>query len=309
LHPLTGVLDDARRDPRTGRIRVATQDQGLIPITRPITIRWEAWALLAAAAVAVAVGTYARGVIGTDWIFTTDNLARSAPLAIPFLIAAGVVVGAGRWPAAGRWLLTGAALIALSGALSAAADVAIALWAAEGGLIDLTGWFSAIGILNGAVSPIGYSALAIGLWRSASGARGTARTVGAVAAVIVTLLAAAGPIVTTALSLTSFGSEVYLQSLLAAVLASATAAAIGALAIAALRAAPRGTPLPELLIAAGAIVHAAVLGAMYWVLWAWFNDSSIAFAVLGVTGPLGNAAALVLAAGFASGALFWPAED
>ena len=34
-----------------------------------------------------------------------------------------------------------------------------------------------------------------------------------------------------------------------------------------------------------------------------------AFEVLTFAQPVGNVAALVLAAGFASGALFWPAED
>lgn len=288
---------------------MAIQDQGVIPVTRPITVRWEAWAMLAGAVAAVAAGTYARGVIGTDWIFTTDNLARSAPLAIPFLIAAGVFVGAGRWPAAGRWLAIGAVLVAVGGAMSAVAEVAFALGAASGELGDMTGWLFATGTLYGAAPAIGFSALAIGLWRSASGAWDTARTVAAVGAGVVTLLAAAGPIVTTALAGVRFDVEVSLQSLLGVALTSATIAAVGALAIGALRAAPTRAPLPELLIAAGAIVHAAVLGAMHWVSWAFIDVQSTAFAVLGVTGPLGVVATLVLAAGFASGALFWPAED
>jgi len=288
---------------------VATQNQGLIPATRPIAVRWEAWALLVGAAAAVAVGTYARGVVGAEWIFTTDNLARSTPLAIPFLIAAGVVVGAGRWPAAGRWLATGAGLLAVSGALSAAAEVAFALVAASGGLLDLTVWQVTIGTLNGAASLIGFSALAIGLWRSAAATWSTAHRVAAVGVGIVTLLAAAGPIVTTALSGVRFGVEVDLLGLLSVSMASATIAAIGTLAISALRAAPRSAPLPELLIAAGATVHAAVLGSMYWVLWTTLDDQRTGFAVLGVTGPLGDVASLVLAAGFASGALFWPAQE
>ncbi len=288
---------------------MATQHQGLIPATRPITVRWEAWALLAGAAGAVAVGTYARGVFGAEWIFTTDNLARSTPLAIPFLIAAGVVVGAGRWPAAGRWLAAGAVLLAVSGTLSAAAEVAVALVAASGGLLDLTAWQVTIGTLNGAASLVGFSALAIGLWRSAAATWSTSPRVAAVGVGIVTLLAAAGPIVTTALSGARFGVELLLLTLVSVAMTSATIAAIGALAIAALRAAPRSAPLPELLIAAGASVHAAVLGSMYWVLWASLDDQGIAFEVLGVTGPLGDVATLVLAAGFASGALFWPVHE
>lgn len=288
---------------------MAIQDQTVIPVTRPFTVRWEAWALLAGAVAAVAAGTYARGVVGADWIFTTDNLARSAPLAIPFLIAAGVVVGAGRWPAVGRWLAIGAVLLAVGGALSAAAEVAFALGAVAGELGDMTGWLFAIGTLNGAASTIGFSALAIGLWHSASGAWDTARTVAAVGAGVVTLLAAAGPIVTTALAGARFDVGVSWQGVLGVALTSGMIAAIGALAIGALRAAPMRTPLPELLIAAGAIVHAAVLGAMHWVSWAFIDVQSTAFGVLGVTGPLDDVATLVLAAGFASGALFWPAED
>ena len=74
-------------------------EDGATTFTRPIAVRWEAWALLAAAAAAVAVGTIVRGFLGSDWYFNTENLANSTPLALPFLIAAGVVIGAGRWPA------------------------------------------------------------------------------------------------------------------------------------------------------------------------------------------------------------------
>ena len=136
-----------------------------------------------------------------------------------------------------------------------------------------------------------------------------ARTVAAVGAAIVTLVAAAGPIVTTTLSGVRIGSDTLLPTLLSVGLTSATIAAIGALAVAAIRAAPARTPLPELLIAAGATVHAAVLGLMYWVLWTFIDDQAIAFVIVDITVPLGDVAALVLAAGFASGALFWPAED
>ena len=58
------------------------RDQELTAGSRPNAVRWEASLLLAAAIAAVGLGTFARGFVGvSDWVFNTENLADSLPLA------------------------------------------------------------------------------------------------------------------------------------------------------------------------------------------------------------------------------------
>ncbi len=283
------------------------QDQGLTTLNRPTSVRWEAWALLTAAAVAVAVGTIARGMVGvTEWVFNADNLADSLPLALPFLVGAGVMVGAGRWAAGRQSLVIGAVLVALSGAMAVALDVVFTLMTTGQGLGDTSWWLPAFGILLAASSTIGFSALAIGIWRSGSRAWGGLRAAAALGVALVAALAAAGPLVTTALSLQGNPVSPYLVTI---GLTSASVAATGALAIACIRAAPTRTPLPELLIAAGATIHAVVHGGWWWLLLGSMGPDGSVVDWLTLVEPVGNAALLAMAAGFASGALFWPAED
>jgi hypothetical protein len=294
-----GVLTDPGKTP-------LMEDHGASAVTRPITVRWEAWALLAAAAGAVAVGTIVRGFIGSDWFFNTDNLANSAPLALPFLIAAGVVIGAGRWPGAGRELGVGAILLACSGVLTAVTGVLLAMVTTSGGLVDLNDVFLPLGIVTATALTFGYAALAIALWDSAPGELGAGRTMAAIGVGIVTLAAAAGPLVTTAT--TTFVGDGFAVYLLGAGMTSASVAALGALAVAAVLAIPNRTPVPELLIAAGATLDAVIDGGTWWLL-ATMQGDGPAFELLTFAQPVGNVASLVLAAGFASGALFWPVED
>jgi hypothetical protein len=283
-----------------------TQDQGLSAGARPIAVRWEVWALLCGAAVAVGMGTIARGMIGVpEWVFNTENLSSALPLALPFLVAAGVMAGMGRWPAAKAWLATGAALIALSGAFAVAMDVTFSLMVTGTGIEGTNGWLPIVGTLLGASSAIGYSVLAIGIWRSVSWAWGGLRAAAAVGVGLIVMLAAAGPVVTTALTLDGTSAFPYV---LTTGLTTASIAAPGALAVAAIRATPARTPLPELFIAAGATIHAVIYGGWWWVLGTTGPDG-VGSLWLTLANPLSYAALLAIALGFASGALFWPAED
>jgi hypothetical protein len=293
------VDDDASR---------VIEEQGYTTSTRPISVRWEAWALLAAAAGAVAAGTWARGFAGVEeWVFNTDNLADSTTLALPFLVAAGVVIGAGRWPAAGSSLLVGAALLALSGAMQAASDFLFA-WLADDriGFDEFQSWLSVTGIVELASSAAAFGALAIGLWRSAPETWTGSRRITAVGVGVATLVAATGLLVTFVTSLGRPGvTTIDVWGYLSVGLIFAGIVAIGALAVAAVRAVPKRSPLPEVLIASGATVLAVWNGGTMWL----GALGEVGVAILTYAPPLSIIAMLVLAAGFASGALFWPAED
>jgi hypothetical protein len=296
---------DAAGTPHVREDASTVDDDGIIPITRPIAVPWGAWALLAAAAAAVAIGTVAEGVVGLDWTFTTDNLVRSLPLALPFLVAAGVVVGAGRWPAGERWLVGGAMLLAVSGGLAVASDVAFGLMAmgTADSMETAQSMLPVVGLLNGASAMLAFAALAVGLWRSARPPWNGPRAAAAVSVGLVAWIAAAGPVATTAMTITMDD----LGYLPFAGLQTLSYAATGAVAVAALLAAPARTPLPEVLIASGAAVVAIVSGGSWWALATLQGDGSpLAFEVLSVIQPIGTIAFVVLAAGFGSGASSGP---
>ena len=67
---------------------------------------------------AVGIGTVANGFFGQEWYFNADNVVDALPLALPFLVSAGVVAGQDRWPAGRTWLTAGAWLLAAAGALA-----------------------------------------------------------------------------------------------------------------------------------------------------------------------------------------------
>src|SRR6188472_2692168 len=89
--------------------------------------RWQVRALLVVAILAVIVGTIANGFYGQDWFFNADNVVDALPLALPFLVAAGVIAGQDRWPAGRTWLTVGAWLLAASGALAVLFQVQVAM--------------------------------------------------------------------------------------------------------------------------------------------------------------------------------------
>ena len=71
--------------------------------------------MIVAAVLAVGIGTVANGFFGQEWYFNADNVVDALPLALPFLVSAGVIAGQDRWPAGRTWLTAGAWLLAAAG--------------------------------------------------------------------------------------------------------------------------------------------------------------------------------------------------
>lgn len=280
------------------------EEDGVIRETRPIRVPLSAWLLVAMAAVSVAIGTFARDFPIAGWYVTADRLVRALELALPFLVAAGVVIGAGRWPAAGRWFVTGVIFMALAGVLAVVSEVLLGLFVlGTTESIDVVQSALPIVTLVGTMaSAIGFAALAVGLWRSESLPVRGPRVAIAVGIGLVTVLSAAAPLATTATA-TSVDGVGYLPWVIAAGLG---VMATGALAIAAVLATTARAPLPEVLIACGATVTTLATGGWWWLLGA---SAGPALELLVALRPIPDVALIVLAGGFASGALFWPVDD
>jgi hypothetical protein len=261
-----------------------------------------AWALCAATVAALVVGTVIRGFIGEQWIFTTHNLGESVRAALPMLVAAAVVVGAGRWPAGRSWLLAGAWLLALHGAFTVASDIGLA-WLSAGTITieDTQPWFITVAIANGIAHALAFGTLAAGLWRSRRDGFVGARTVTAIVLVAMTVLAGVGPWLSAGFR---EADEFFIVSVASVALSSAGAIAVGALAVASVRAVTGRRSIPELVLAGGAALYLAVDGASWWLLVA--TPEAIPLVVLAALEPLANVALLVVAIGFAMGALFTP---
>jgi hypothetical protein len=270
----------------------------------PATVPWQAWVCVAAGVLAIAVGTVARGFLGSEWFFTADNVADSLPLALPFLVAAGVMLGVNRWADGRRWLVVGAWLLALHGVLDVALELQLASIMSDPATVAASEpLLVARSLLNWASHALGFGALAAGLWRSSAGDwRRLTRWAAAIVALMIGI-AVAGLF---AVNLAVAASLLTPPVVAVVVLGGAGFAAAGALAIAALRAAPRSGAIPELLIAAGAGIYGLNRGFA----WALFGilppDSGLLR--LAYT-DIGDGALLALAIGFGSGAFFGRPDD
>ena len=275
---------------------------------RSTQVPWQPWMLAVAAMIAIALGTVARGYFGLDWFFNTDNLTDSLPLALPFLVAAGVMVGVNRWTPGRTWLLAGAWLLALHGVLDVSFELQLASLMTDGqafGWAAAEPWLTARYVLNGASQTFAFGALAIGMLRSpAAKWSRTRRWVAALIAVAVGATATGLLVVNLTVPVTAPGRTPVL--LIGLVLYSGFVAAAGALAIAGLRAAPRRLPIPELLIAASAAIYAINRGLAWWLLGIVPPDSALLWTT---NARFADAALLALAVGFGSGALFGTPED
>jgi hypothetical protein len=174
----------------------------------------------------------------------------------PFLLAAVVVLAADRWPAGSRRLLIAAAALAVVGLLRMASDAWWAIWEISPGIIPegtqpwLTGAFLGTGICF----VLAHALLAGGLWAARPD-----RPVGRTRVALMTVIALAGLIATGAgvwtvvPTLEYGGSHEYLWvAVVGGLIIAAGFAALAAVAIAATRGAPRGSGVPEMLIAIGA---------------------------------------------------------
>ena len=202
----------------------------------------------ATAIVAIAVGTFARGFFGQDWYFNADNVADSLPLALPFLVAAGVMLGVDRWSPGRTWFVIGAWLLALHGVLDVLLELQFASIMSDGTAGVPSPWPAAQSWLHRAAQALGFGALAVGMWLApADGWRGLPRW-GALVIAIATVLTVAGLVYVNLAALVATHALTP-EWVLIVVLGGLFVVAAAAFAVACLRAAPRGMPLPELVIA------------------------------------------------------------
>jgi len=277
------------------------QNGPMTPRATPPTTRSQIWVFVIAAGLAVGIGTVANGFFGQEWYFNADNVVDALPLALPFLVSAGVVAGQDRWPAGRTWLTAGAWLLAAAGALAVVLQVQFAfIGNDDGGFLDAQPWFFIRALVSAFAELLGFASLAAGLWlaRPAEWRVRPAVMIG-IAAVIA--IAAAGPIAALGVSAIVLTDPIVI---LGQVPISLGLFASGALAVAAVRAVPAVRPIPELLIASGAACATIAMGVSWWVF--YLEPSFETFAWLSAASSAGL---LVLGAGFWSGTLFWPADD
>ena len=156
-------------------------------------------------------------------------------------------------------------------------------------------------MVDGLAELLGFASLAIGLWLSRPTERGGIHPAVMIGIAVVIAIAAAGPFAALGVSAIVLADPIVI---LGQVPISLGLFASGALAVAAMRAAPQRRPMPELLIAAGAACTTIALGVAWWLF--YLEPSFETFAWLSAAASAGL---LVLGAGFWSGTLFWPLDD
>jgi len=268
------------------------------------TTRRLAWAFVAAAVVAVVVGTIANGFYGLDWFFNFDNVVDALPQALPFLISAGVIAGQDRWAAGRIWLIVGAWLVAIDGVLAVLLQLQVAQVNNDvGGVLEAQPLLLIRGLAGALAHFLGFGSLAAGLWLSRAEGWSGVRRAAAIGLAVAIVLAAAGPFAAFTQDYISWTNVV---AVVGQVPFTLGLLAIGALAIAALRAAPQGRPaLPEFLIAGGAVTNVIAVGATWWL----FYSAPGEIYPYPSLSAVGRIALLVVAVGFWSATLFWPMAD
>jgi hypothetical protein len=226
---------------------------------------------------------------------------------VPFLVAAAVIAGQDRWPAGRTWLIAGAWLLAIDGALAVILERQVALLENDvDAFQDAEPWFVVRGIASAFAQIGGFASLAAGLWLTRPTEWGGIQRGVAVGLAVVLAVAAAGPFAAVNLipSIPDSSDLNLVIVLLGQVTFTLGLLALGALAIAGVRAAQPLRQFPELLIASGAAVSTIATGITWW---AFYTAPDLAvFATLSAVAQVGL---LVVAGGFWSGALSWPADD
>lgn len=291
-------------------------DDGVLGRRGSRTVRaWMPWAL-GALGVAALVQVGAR--VAPDWyrifgpylLVDADMVVGAIRAVSPFALAAAVLVGAQRWAAGRRWLHLGALALALQGLLGLGSDIWWAIWEASPGEVsDGVQLLLIARFVAGAIAvPVAWAFLAAGLWSARTDATLVRpRRAAMVLIGLVGLVAAGSGIWVAALYLGSpnLGAATLLYTAVG-VLVAIGFAATALLALAAVRVTPRRSWMPEVLIAVGATLVAAVTA------WEWafpyaaplqelpFDVSSWLFTLVSAIVTLGFVAMI---AGFGAGAL------
>jgi hypothetical protein len=274
-----------------------------------------AWLLLAGAGITLTVH------VARDWyqlfgpylIVRPEVVGEAVEATAPFLLGAAILIGVGRWPGR-RWLVAGVVALAVLGVVRLGSEVAVALWI-EGGA---TGPLEAamIVLALGASAAAAAAAILVALGLHASRVEGPERPWLIATLALIGAVALLGAFVLLALWLPLAPDRLVVHVALAmthVLLQAVTIAATVAIAMAAVRAAPRHRAIPEWLIAVGATLAALLIG------WrAWFQvlagiadpEDLMPYQALWQNLPLAVSiiALLSLAIGFASGRVV-PARD
>ena len=267
----------------------------------PPTTRSQIWVFVIAAVLAVGIGTVANGFFGQEWYFNADNVVDALPLALPFLVSAGVIAGQDRWPAGRTWLTAGAWLLAAAGVLAVVLQVQIAfIENDDAGFFDAQPWFFIRAVVSAFAELLGFASLAAGLWL-ARPAEWRVRPAVMIGIAVVIAIAAAGPFAALGVSAIVLADPIVI---LGQVPISLGLFASGALAVAAIRAAPPVRPIPELLIASGAACATIAMGVSWWL---FYLEPS--FETFGCCRPPPAPACSCWAPGSGAATLFWPADD
>lgn len=226
----------------------------------PRTTPWPVWALLmgAVAQLAVQVAPDSYQVFGPYFLVDGSMLVGWVQSITPFLLAAAVVLGADRWPAGRPRLLVAAAALAVVGLLRLALDAWWTLWETAPGPIppETTPWLTFGWIGVGLAAPVAYGLMAAALWTTRPSRPAGAARVASIIAIGLAGLIATGAglwVVAQTLELRGGADGLWVGSL-TAVSWTASFAALAALAVVAVRIVRPVDPLPEVLIAGGAVV-------------------------------------------------------
>jgi hypothetical protein len=219
--------------------------------------------LLLGAALHLAVLVVSRSVMVGSFDPAPLSLIWDLTRAMPLVLAASLVAGRDRWPAGRRWLNAAIAAFALSALLSAAGWLAISVnWPPDEADPSslLNAWRITLMVAASVAAPL---LAALGLWRG----RALSRSPTSRAAWLVAALAVAGLVLAVqVLAVLPYYDDILpffdgenQEPLLATMSAIGMLepVAFAVLGIVAVRAAPRRYIVPEVLIAAGALIAAA----------------------------------------------------
>ena len=241
-------------------------DEAMTPSDRAVpVVPWPVWLLLIGAIVQLVVQ-----VVPDSYQLFGPYFLVDAPMVMEwlqgvslFLLPAAIVLAMDRWPAGRRALVTGAAALALAAVLRTANDLWWVLWEASGATWEVNQPWLVIAYGCGALLfAIGLALVAAGLWASRAQVEMSAMRTALMAVIGLGAIVATGSglwVVARTFGLTN--PDAVVPATVTGMLAAAGFAALGTVALAAVRATPARGGLPEMMIAGGAF---AVMAATAW---------------------------------------------